>query len=176
MGTVSSRLPRSEKAELPQNHLTVFSAEAPTETPAEALKKWLAIFHERYHQEATDLSTTAYRIGLEDLSATEINMACLKALKTSVAVDRNGYRSSFIPTVAVIRDCLRACYEQRPAKFSRDVAEIPRLPLTNEEERELEEISNKTRKTLGLLTKSELRAKREDLQEQKRIILERYAK
>ena len=79
------------------------------ETPEQPSREWLDVFERRlamaaelYRQEVTELATVAYLEGLRSLSASALNAAWTRALKTC----------SFMPTVA---DILKASEMVDPA-------------------------------------------------------------
>ena len=69
---------------------------APSAAFSRALKNWLAVFSEHYRQEVSELSAMAYRQGLADLTAVQLDLACAEALRSC----------RFLPTVADIRAAL----------------------------------------------------------------------
>lgn len=124
------------------------------------------------------LSVGAFRLGLEDLSVRDLNMACRKVLLTS----------KFMPVVATIREALAICVQEEKLVAPRSEYLLPpRGPLSDaelaEHQRELDAAREKifAANPLGKAVaksaaKESPEARRELLQRQKKEILARYAK
>jgi hypothetical protein len=111
----------------------VVRQDRPSAEFSRTMREWLARFTEHYRQPITEISADCYRIGLADLSPSELSAACREALLTS----------EFMPTVATIRNALQKM--QVETDTFNGLLEYPEVSeaerkLTPEEEKYLEKM------------------------------------